>query len=172
MRWLYVIEAGGLGSGMNRVHFLHIPKTGGTALGTALRPVAHAFSIMFHGHFMRLADIPIAENVVFMVRDPITRFVSGFNSRLRQGLPRHKIEWSVVEREGFARFPTANSLAEALSDSDLQNCEFAVRLIRGIFHVGIPLSFWLTSCEYLRSRADDIVWIILQPNSTRRFRGD
>jgi hypothetical protein len=152
------------------VHFLHIPKTGGTALGTALSQAPQTFPIVLHGHFARLADVPIGEGVVFAVRDPITRFVSGFNSRLRQGLPRHKIEWSAAEKAGFARFPTANSLAEALSDVDLQKREFAIRLVREIFHLGVPLSYWLSSCEYLRSRAGDIVWIILQRNLADDFK--
>jgi hypothetical protein len=56
---------------MNRVHFLHIPKTGGTALGTALGQLTQTSPIVFHGHFARLADIPIGENVILMVRDAI-----------------------------------------------------------------------------------------------------
>lgn len=154
---------------MNRVHFLHIPKTGGTALGTALGDRAAALSIVIHGHFARLADVPLGENVIFMIRDPVSRFVSGFNSRLRKGLPRNKIEWSAAEKEGFERFPTPNALAEALSSNDLAMREFAIRLVRSIFHLAVPLSYWLSSCEYLRSREKDIAWIMHQGSLSEDF---
>jgi hypothetical protein len=84
-------------------------------------------------------------------------------------LPRHNIEWSDIEREGFSRFRTPNALAEALSADDLAMREFAIRLIRGIFHLAVPLSYWLTSCDYLRSRANDILWIMFQKNLSEDF---
>lgn len=147
---------------MARVHVLHIPKTGGSALHAALTPLADTHGVTFHGHLMRLADIPRGEKVIFGIREPRTRFVSGFNSRLRKGLPLNNIEWSAVEKEGFAKFPTPNSLAEGLSDPNLDRRLSAVGLIRHSWHIGMPLSFWLTSEEYLAERKDDLLYVFRQ----------
>ena len=80
-------------------HFLHIGKTGGTAIIDVLRQYAQAspYFVYHHPHYVRLIDIPKGEKVFFFLRDPITRFVSGFYSRQRQGKPRHNLPWSVDE---------------------------------------------------------------------------
>ncbi len=142
-------------------HILHIPKTGGTAVRVALGGLPRG---VFHcgGHMARLTDVPAGETVVFGIRDPISRFVSGFNSKLRKGQPRNHVEWTPVQQEGFARFPNPNSLAEGLSDRNFAVREWASRLIRDMFHTGVPLSFWFDSVDYLRSRRADIGFIWLQ----------
>lgn len=125
--------------------------------------------VTVHDHFTRLADLPAGTPVVFAVRDPVARFVSGFNSRLRKGLPRHFAEWTPVLEEGFARFPTPNSLAEALSDADHLRRRQAQLLLTNIFHVATPLSFWLGSVAYLRSRADDVLLVMWQARFDEDF---
>jgi hypothetical protein len=104
------------------VHLLHIGKTGGTAIQHALRPLVETgpFSVRLHGHAMTLRQIPPGERTVLFLRHPLTRFVSGFYSRQRQGLPRHYVPWRPEEAEAYARFPTANTLAAALSSDDPQ----------------------------------------------------
>lgn len=141
---------------------LHIPKTGGTALHSALGAIPDG-TFRLHGHLIRLDDIPRGEKVIFSIRDPISRFVSGFNSRLRKAQPRGYIEWTPVQQEGFRLFPTPNALAEALSDPDLEMRRWATRLIRDMFHTAVPLSYWLDSIEYLQARSSDIPCILYQP---------
>lgn len=69
-----------------RLQFLHIPKTGGSAIKHAL--AAHAgsqdASLEFHRHQTRLIDIPVGLPVGLVVRDPVSRFVSAFFSRKRK----------------------------------------------------------------------------------------
>ena len=81
------------------VHFLHIGKTGGTAMKYVLSqyPVGSRYAICLHGHRVRLCDIPKGDSVIFAVREPISRFVSGFYSRKRQGQPRLFSPWSQNE---------------------------------------------------------------------------
>jgi hypothetical protein len=149
------------------VHLLRIPKTGGTALATALS--AAAAPIVFHDHFTRLADVPRGERVVFGVRDPVARFVSGFNSRLRKGQPRNYNEWSSEEAECFALLSTPNALAEALSSEDLRERRTALVLIRAIFHTGVPLAYWLGSADDLASRAGDVLCVLAQERLAEDF---
>src|SRR6056297_3418392 len=67
------------------VHFLHIRKAGGTAIKEALKDIAVKQNVILHPHKTRLKDIPEGEKVFFFLRNPVSRFVSGFNSRLREG---------------------------------------------------------------------------------------
>lgn len=143
-----------------RTHFLHIRKTGGMALKAALRPAAAKFDIVLHDHNTTLADIPVGERVFFTVREPAARFVSGFNSRLRQGRPLFNNEWTEGEATAFARFPTPNELAEALSSKDSRTHANALTAMREIRHVNAPLSLTLRSPEFVAERIAGIVWIL------------
>ncbi len=74
---------------MQKIHFLHIGKTGGTAVKYALSSYSknEKYEIILHGHETKLKDIPNGEKFFFFLRNPITRFTSGFYSRKRQGRP-------------------------------------------------------------------------------------
>jgi hypothetical protein len=137
------------------VHFLHIRKTGGMALKAALGPLAAERGLRLAEHGTALPKIPKGERVVFVVRDPVSRFVSGFNSRLRQGRPLFDRPWNEAEARAFARFRTPDALAQALH-ADAPEARDAMR---GIRHVNQPLSDWLVSDAYLRERLADIVWV-------------
>jgi hypothetical protein len=100
--------AGGrYGAGLMRAHLLHIGKTGGNALKHALHPynTGGSHDIVFHPHAVRLSDVPVGESVLFMLRNPVNRFVSGFNSRRRRGRPLNNAEWDRNEAVAFAAFP-------------------------------------------------------------------
>lgn len=144
------------------VHFLHIRKTGGTAIIEALRPIAESHGIVLHGHATKLSDIPCHHQVVFFVRHPLSRFVSGFWSRLRRGLPRHHYDWNEAEMEAFRHFRKANDLAEALSASDPEIAMCARDAMRGISHIKNTYKDWFSSEQELDDRLDSIVLVGLQ----------
>lgn len=139
--------------------FLHVAKTGGTAIKRTLRRYSkqHPEIVRLEGHPCKLADVAAPDKVVFSVRDPIERFVSGFNTRLRKGYPRRDGEWRDSERWAFERFPSANSLAEALSDP-VREAD-ARQAMAGINHVNTRLATWLGSAAYVEERAADILMI-------------
>jgi hypothetical protein len=142
---------------------IHIGKTGGTALKTVL----HAYNarrdsdpIELFRHEMTLPRL-VAESsfskAIFFVRDPLSRFVSGFNSRLRGDPRKKKANWSPEERFAFSRFTTPNDLAEALSSPTKR--KDAERAMRGIQHVREPLSYYLGSTGFLERNKDRIFFI-------------
>lgn len=137
------------------IHVLHIGKTGGTAIKSALE--AHQDKFKLHDHSIRLSDCPPGEMVFFAVRHPVDRFVSSFNSRLRKGLPRYFYEWTAGEAAAFRNFPTANDLAEGLSTRNPLRRHRARRAMQNIRHVKRRFDYWLGSPEYLISRRSDIV---------------
>ena len=154
-----------------QLHFLHIGKTGGTAIRHALRPFSDgpAARITLHQHHTTLAEIPPGDRVMFTLRDPAARFVSGFNSRLRQGRPRFDIPWRPEEAEAFRAFPTANDLANALSSRDIGQKTQAMAAMRSIRHVQRRYGYWLKDLGYLRTRWACIDWIGRTETLTRDF---
>jgi hypothetical protein len=133
------------------VHFLHIGKTGGSAIKDALRRErlaywnpknAHRYpetplgGIHLHHHSFRMAHLPPGDLVFFFLRDPVARFVSGFESRRTKGRPRYDYEWSPEERVAFEAFPTAQRLAVALAGPDSDERRKAVAAMRTIRHLG------------------------------------
>ena len=102
---------------------LHIRKTGGTAVKAALSAIdaPKGLRLMLHPHRVSLADVPAADEVFFFLRDPVARFVSGFESRRREGRPAHYHPWNPAERRAFERFATAEALASALAPHDDDN---------------------------------------------------
>lgn len=147
------------------VHALHISKSGGTAFRAALKPYERrGFRriIRLHGHeesFEGVLRNDPGAKVFFIVRDPVARFVSGFNSRLRKGQPRMYTEWEPGEQMAFEIFKTPNELAEALSSESpatRRDAEWAIRMIN---HTRWNLNFWLHGAEFLERNRENILYI-------------
>lgn len=147
-------------TGRVNLHFLHIRKTGGTALKSALQghPFTPGFALHLHPHRIALADIPSGHQVMFVTRDPITRYVSGFGSRLRQGAPAHHVPWSPEEATAFACFRDANQLALALDPAHPQHTD-ALHAMRNITHIECSYWDWFGDESALALRRDDILFI-------------
>jgi len=157
--------------GKRVVHFLHVGKTGGSAINHAMEPCRETarYMIKRHGHEITLRDIPQGEGVIFFLRDPLARFASGFNSRLRRGEPRAHNPWTATEEEAFSQFDTPNLLATALSSEDEEMRSRAWAAMKSIEHVRDSFWKWFESEEYFLSRMDDIVFIGFQENLSQDF---
>jgi hypothetical protein len=153
------------------VHFLHIGKTGGTAVKHALKGHVDTgyYKVQLHPHGVRLRDIPVGEKVFFILRDPISRFISGFNSRKRKGQPRHHFPWSPGEEIAFKLFDTPNALGKALLSENEEIRNRAVEAMHSIQHVNSTYSNWLESRPYFLSRIADIFSIGFQETLAADF---
>lgn len=153
------------------VHFLHIGKTGGTAIKDALLPhrLGPSALIRLHSHGVRLYDIPPGQKVFFFLRDPASRFVSAFHSRKRESLPRFYVPWNTFEREAFHRYETPDQLACAISSNDPNERAPALRAMRSIGHVNAHYCDWLSDEQYLLSRKDDILFVGFQESLSADF---
>lgn len=147
-------------SGRKNVHFLHLRKTGGTALKCVLE--AHQITsnsvLHLHPHRFTLRHVPVGHRVIFVTRDPVKRYVSGFGSRLRQGAPAHHVPWSEDEALAFSRFPDPNSLALALDPAHPQH-EEALHAMRSITHIHCSYWDWFCDEKLLAEREDAILFI-------------
>lgn len=142
-------------------HFIHIRKAGGTAIKNALRPHASdgPYYLDFHPHRITIDDIPEGEKVFFIIRDPLSRLVSGFLDRERMGAPANNIPWTEAEREAFARFPTIDDLGAALADENAQTRAGALDALRSIRHVNSSYWDWFRDERTLERRAEDVLFI-------------
>lgn len=155
--------------------FIHIGKTGGTAVNAALKAnnkLGVGEFVQSYKHKIGLQDVrndTMCDRVMFFVREPASRFVSAFNSRLRKGAPRHHVEWTPKEELAFTRFKTANDLAEALGSSDAEVKQHAVEAVQGINHLRKSYPHYLGSIELLEAEKDRIYFIGAQENLASDF---
>jgi Sulfotransferase family len=160
-----------MGDSREPVHVFHVGKTGGTALNHVL--VEHAdvtrYRPVFGGHQLTLADVPGGERFMFFVRDPLTRFVSAFNSRLREGRPRYHYPWREEERAAFAVFKTPDQLARALSSADPDDRARAEQAMRDIGHLNTRYSYWFGDEAAFRERLPDVFFIGFQERLDEDF---
>ena len=155
------------------VHFLHIGKTGGTAIKSALRDAGLAFikpknahkfpetpygRIQVHNHNFRMDDVPPGDHVIFFLRDPISRMVSGFHSRLNKGQPRYLSEWTPDEQRAFEAFPTVQRLAAALASDDAAERSLAGWAMKRIRHLG-PMERFTGPPDRIGARLDQVLHI-------------
>ncbi|MEA3032369.1 MAG: hypothetical protein QOH86_385, partial [Sphingomonadales bacterium] len=133
------------------IHVLHIGKTGGTALKAALAPFAAEGKFVLHGHKTRCRDCPPDSRIFFVVRHPLDRFVSAFNSRLRRGRPRFDYPWTLRQALVFSLFRNPNALAERLGSRNPLVRLAAGLSMRGIGHLRRRLSYWIDPAEFERN---------------------
>jgi Sulfotransferase family len=157
--------------GRQVLHFLHVGKTGGTAIKHALKAyrVTSGHVLVLHGHRFTLGEVPNGDKFFFCLRSPASRFVSGFYSRQRQGRPRYFVPWTPDEKIAFAEFQTPDSLALALSSADDGERRRAETAMRSIAHVKSGYAQWLGGEGYLLSRLPDVFFIGFQESLAEDF---
>jgi len=148
------------------VNVLHIGKTGGTALQAILKSkkpeIQNAgFQVKWCGHKQNVEQIKSSDRgqIVFFVRHPVSRFVSSFNSRLRQGLPSHDSPWKKAEVPAFGMFKEPDALASALDSDDLPTRTAAQLAMYSIQHVKVPLRWAIGDVKELK-RSSDLIFFI------------
>ena len=153
------------------MHGLHIPKTGGNALRYALGKELETdrYVVTFHMHDLTLRDVPKGDFVFFILRDPVTRFVSGFYSRKRQGQPKNFNPWTPGEKAVFEEFSSPNEMALALTSEDVEKKARATFGMDQLQWVTKSYWYWFENEAYFRSRVDDIIHVGFQERLVQDF---
>lgn len=144
--------------------FLHIGKTGGSSMKNAMKRHEAATgekiaTLLSHKESLAaILESDIPGEICFSVRDPVKRYVSGFNSRQRRG-KWGKNDWSQNEQQVFTLFPDPNALAEALSSTDVDLRKKARWSMNKSRHISKDLKHYLVSVELLESAAHRIAFI-------------
>lgn len=147
-------------TGKKNVHFLHIRKTGGTSLKNILSKhlITSKCVLHLHPHRITSAKIPRQHYITFVTRDPVARYVSGFNSRKQQGAPAHIVPWIEGESKAFNTFATANDLALALSPTHSKHMD-ALHAMKCISHIQCSYWDWFDSPQSFKNDWDRIIFI-------------
>jgi hypothetical protein len=159
---------------IDRFGLLHIGKTGGTAAKTVLKAakelrVGRRIGLYGHGVGLQdVVDLNMTRKLVFFIREPVSRYVSAFNSRLRRGFPRHGNTWTEREEIAFEHFKTPNQLAESLSADNPELRDHAVDAMTAIKHLKRDYRHYLGSVELLEQEKDRIYLI----GATESFDSD
>jgi hypothetical protein len=151
------------------VHFIHVGKTGGSFIKDIFQKdrLTKSYAILLHPHQFLLKDIKPGEKFFFFLRDPLTRYVSGFYSRKRKGRPKYNNPWTPLEKIAFEKFNTPNELAEAISSSDDSIRKVAIQSMKSIDHVNTSFYKWFDSIKYFESRKNDVLFIGFQEDFTK-----
>ncbi|MCB1444688.1 MAG: sulfotransferase family 2 domain-containing protein [Rhizobiaceae bacterium] len=150
---------------MDKYGLLHIGKTGGTAANAVIkennkRGVGEFVRCYKHRVGLRdVHDENMCERLMFFIREPVARYISAFNSRLRMGYPRHHGEWGPNEAIAFETFKTPNQLAEALGSEDAKVRDEALFAMNAIRHLRKAYQHYLGSVDLLGQEKDRIYFI-------------
>ena len=156
--------------------FVHIPKTGGTGVfqfGKAIVAKGHKFPLNFsHGWSVpRILDIFPDLKVSCIIRDPLERTISGFNSRLRMGRPQNSNSWKPDEAVSFSFFSTADQLLQALDGKDDRLFSAADYALNSITHLKHNYKFYFESVKFIEGNLDRIA-MVREISQTREFLVD
>jgi len=106
---------------------------------------------------------------MFVVRDPVERYISGFLSRYRQGAPAHTVPWNEREADAFARFDTPERLALALDSAHEQYAE-AAEAMGAVSHLAARQWDWVGDESVFQRRWNDFLWIARQETLAADFQ--
>lgn len=158
-----------------RFAFVHIGKTGGSAIKEAIKKdleLTGKRKVAVLGHRAKLPEIVekgLKHDLCFTVREPVSRFISGFNSRLRGGRDGMH-SWKPRELPVFERFSSPNELAEALSSADEATRTAAKAAMKSISHLKRDLTHHFGSVDLLEGIRDRIVFIGHLPSLDEDFK--
>ena len=155
--------------GQRNVHFLHIGKNAGTqiwGISNQINNRSRSVRIIKHDHDVSLKHLRETDEYFFSIRDPITRFKSGFYSRKRKGQPATFVEWTRHDALAFGSFEHANDLAESLFESG-RTGEVAWAAMKSLRHSSQNQSDWF-DCRGNFLSVQPPIWIIRQ----ERFEDD
>lgn len=152
-----------------KIHILHIGKTGGTAIKYVFNQVeSFRYDIILHNHKFKLSDVPVDEKAVFFLRNPVSRFLSAFYSRKRKGKPRYNSQWSKTEELLFNAFPSHHMFINALNKREEAGMQLLNKSLEEIKHFW-SITYWLESIDYLAKRKNDILFVGFQETLTKDF---
>lgn len=151
------------------IAFLHIGKNAGTQITHLARQIEDSagVKIINCGHETKLYMLPEGARYFFSIRNPVSRYKSGFYSRKRKGQPRIYNEWTEHEHLAFSRFEHANDLAECLFKNDKQGHE-AAQAIESISHTSRHQIDWFQRTGQFLTLTPPL-WIIRQEHFDNDF---
>jgi hypothetical protein len=144
--------------------FLHVGKTGGSGI-SALRKklLKSSYHPPLHfGHSWRINEV-FAEfpevKISCIIRDPLIRIISGFNSRLRQGRPTRNNIWSPAEAAAFSFFKSPTELLRAAMSDDDHEKSAAAYAFERIQHLKFDYEHYFVSVDEIMKNEERFYFV-------------
>lgn len=147
---------------VDAIHYLHIGKSAGTRIMgviDALNAQAGRIVMLRRTHQTALRDLPRCARYFFSIRDPVSRFVSGFYSRLNENRPSLHSPWTFGEDLVFGYYDHAAQLADDLFEPGAVGRR-AVEAMCSLGHAPAQISWFNEAGCFLSHRPP--IWIIRQ----------
>lgn len=131
-----------------------------------------ATSLHVYGHDITLRSIVELrpnDKAFFVIRDPISLLISGFNSRLRQGMPRHHRPWTKYEDAFFGHFGNVSQFISALIDPTHPHHQVAFLGMANSIHTGRRLSHYVVSRRFINRHKAHIDCVLRQSHLSVDF---
>ncbi|MFM2279164.1 MAG: hypothetical protein RLZZ444_1395 [Pseudomonadota bacterium] len=153
--------------------FLHIPKTGGTAFKKMITLLSEKGyeTPKLSSHHLTLQEIewrfPQAKTN-FVLRDPIERAVSGYQSRMRMGRPVFNFKWNVAEAVSYSFFQSPLDWLKGIGSDDERLKSASIFAYDNIRHLATNYIYYFGSVQEVR-RLKDRFGIIGEISRTNDF---
>lgn len=129
--------------GIRHLHYIHVGKCAGRSIKKVIHLASSEFDIknakyklIPHTHFFAIGSLPIGSSAFISIRDPISRFVSAFESR------KHKLNNASTQYVGdawvFKKYPDVNCFAESLFADECYK-----QAVSALPHIRQPLDYFL-----------------------------
>lgn len=131
--------------------FMHVGKTGGTSINALFHDCHNEGLrvpiVLNHKWSFQMARVRYPEaKIMVVLRDPLERIISGFNSRLREGRPLGH-PWSTEEAIAFGHFKSVEEFIAALSSDEAYEISAARFCFRSIGHLRRGYRYLLGNME-------------------------
>jgi len=148
--------------GRQRVHLLSAGATGGTELLQVLSGAQlPAHRVLMLARNRSATRLPKGDQILLTVRDPIERFLNGFDDRHQKRGPNNtRLAWTSEESAAFLDFPSADALAQALSSENPRERANAERAMRNIGVISESYWDWFEQPAMLERRMGDVLHVV------------
>ena len=136
--------------------FLHIPKTGGSSIMRFFEqnhefikempvPLFHSWNLeLIHSYFPSM-------KLVFAIRDPLERTISGFQSRLRMGTPDYYVPWSGPEATSFGMYRCPEEFLDGLLEDSDYHVSATTYALESIIAISWNYAYYFKDVETLNA---------------------
>lgn len=135
--------------------YLHIPKTGGTSinfLGHKIVSMGYSYPVSI-GHSWKMREIRSVYpdmKIAVILRDPLERMISGFNSRLRQGRPTYNNVWTPAEAVAMAMHPSSRHFLDNMLSDDEYSTSAVAYAFKYVTHLRWNYCYYFENADFAK----------------------
>lgn len=138
--------------------FLHIPKTGGSSIMRFFEQNHQLIKEMpvplFHSWNLELINsyFPCMK-LIFAIRDPLERTISGYQSRLRMGMPEYYVPWRQEEAISFCMYRSVEEFLDGLLEEGDYHVSATTYVLESIMAISWNYAYYFKDVNTLNQHS-------------------